>query len=217
MNLAIYGTGGSGKEVWEVLMECPSQRAKWDEIIFIDDTQKRGSFRGCIMLPYNAFLREYGPSDTKAIIAVGEPKNRKLLFTKIKEDGYIPASIIHEGAKISSSATICGGAFIQDGVIISSDAYISENVCINHRAMIGHDVKVNAHSQISAGVMISGHTEIGEASFIGGGACIRDHISIGEHSIISMGAVVLRDVTPYKIVIGNPARVIRENLDEKVF
>lgn len=52
---------------------------------------------------------------------------------------------------------------------------------------------------------------------MGSGAIIRNGISIGANSIIGMGAVVLKDVKPNSVMVGNPARFLRENIDKKVF
>jgi len=52
---------------------------------------------------------------------------------------------------------------------------------------------------------------------LGSGAIIRNGISIGANSIIGMGAVVLKDVKPNSVMVGNPARFLRENIDKKVF
>ena len=48
-------------------------------------------------------------------------------------------------------------------------------------------------------------------------AIIRNGIKIGEDSIIGMGAVVLKDVEANSVMVGNPARFLRENVDKKVF
>ena len=39
MRLGIYGTGGSGREVFDMIEMNPSLKKCWDEIIFIDDTK----------------------------------------------------------------------------------------------------------------------------------------------------------------------------------
>ncbi len=38
MDLGIYGSGGAGKEVYDLLLESPEQRKNWGEIVFIVDT-----------------------------------------------------------------------------------------------------------------------------------------------------------------------------------
>ena len=50
---------------------------------------------------------------------------------------------------------------------------------------------------------------IGSDSWIGGAAVILPGVTIGEHCVVGAGAVVTRDVPPYCVVAGNPARVVR--------
>jgi acetyltransferase-like isoleucine patch superfamily enzyme len=76
---------------------------------------------------------------------------------------------------------------------------------------------IGKNCQISANVMIAGCVTVGDTVFAGVSSCIRDHTTVGEHTILSMGSVVLKDVRPWKIVLGNPAREIAENKDERVF
>ncbi len=54
---------------------------------------------------------------------------------------------------------------------------------------------------------------IGEDVWVGPGATIKDHITIGHDSLIGAGAVVVSDVEPNQVVIGNPARFLRWNND----
>ncbi|MGE3774597.1 MAG: acyltransferase, partial [Gammaproteobacteria bacterium] len=52
--------------------------------------------------------------------------------------------------------------------------------------------------------------EIGDDGWIGAGAAIVDGVRIGAHAIVGAGAVVTRDVPAYAVVVGNPARVLRD-------
>lgn len=58
---------------------------------------------------------------------------------------------------------------------------------------------------------------IGRHCFIGGGAMILPGVTIGEGSIVGAGSVVADDVPPHSIVAGNPARVIRSNVETGAF
>jgi acetyltransferase-like isoleucine patch superfamily enzyme len=51
---------------------------------------------------------------------------------------------------------------------------------------------------------------------IGGGAVILPGVEIGAEAFVGAGAVVLRDVPPRAVVVGNPARRIREVPDEEL-
>jgi acetyltransferase-like isoleucine patch superfamily enzyme len=51
---------------------------------------------------------------------------------------------------------------------------------------------------------------IGRDVWIGGGAIVLGGVHIGDGAVIGAGAVVSRDIAPYGIAVGNPARVIRQ-------
>lgn len=54
---------------------------------------------------------------------------------------------------------------------------------------------------------------VGRHCFIGGGSVILSGVAIGDESIVAAGSVVFEDVPPRSIVAGNPARVIRSDIE----
>ena len=217
MNLAIYGSGGAGKEVYDLLLETPAERAKWDEVLFIDDTTESGEYWGLPRMPFEEFRQKYSPDTCRVVISVGEPVAREKLYGRVKGAGYSLATLIHRTAFVSESAVLGDGVVLQDGVRVSAEAELGENTFVNHRTMIGHNTRIGKHCQISANVMIAGVVDIGDTVFAGVSSCIRDRTKVGDHTILAMGSVVLKDVRPGKIVMGNPAREIAENKDGTVF
>lgn len=58
-------------------------------------------------------------------------------------------------------------------------------------------------------------TQIGNDVWLGNHAIIMDGLTIGDGAIVGGGSVVTRDVPPYAIVVGNPARILRMRFDER--
>lgn len=79
-----------------------------------------------------------------------------------------------------------------------------KNVLISVGFIIGDFSGVGDNARIPKGVTIGNDIWIGDDVIITAGCC-----HIGEGSILATGAVVTKDVEPYCVVGGNPAKVIR--------
>jgi acetyltransferase-like isoleucine patch superfamily enzyme len=59
-------------------------------------------------------------------------------------------------------------------------------------------------------------TVIGPDVWIGERAMLKQGVTIGTGAVVGMGAIVTKDVAPYAVVAGNPAREIRKRFDPEV-
>jgi sugar O-acyltransferase (sialic acid O-acetyltransferase NeuD family) len=216
--LAIYGSGGLGREVLDLAISINKVQNCYEDIIFIDDTMPQGEIvNGHITYPFTYFLKKYSVSEVYLIIALGEPKHRNTLRKKVQQHGFSLATLIHPTAFIGTDTKIGDGAIIQYGTIVSCNVIIGDNVLLQSSCTVGHDTVIGSDSVVSTAVSISGTCTIGERVYIGVSAPIKEHISIGNDSIIGMGAVVLRDIPENVVALGNPARPMRENTEGRVF
>ena len=62
----------------------------------------------------------------------------------------------------------------------------------------------------------SRRASIGHDIWIGAGAMVKPEVTLGHGAVVAAGAIVTRDVAPYTIVAGNPARVLRERQPERI-
>ena len=127
---------------------------------------------------------------------------------------------IGDESKIGTFVEIQRGAKIGKRVKVSSHTFICEGVTIEDECFIGHGVmftndlyprSTNPDGSVQTAEdweMLE--TKIQRRASIGSNATILCGITIGEGAIVGAGAVVTKDVPPYTIVVGNPARVLRK-------
>jgi len=111
------------------------------------------------------------------------------------------------GAKIHKGVYFSPRVFVDP--LFPSLLTVEEGVLIG----VGAGIALHEHggARFSAGRVI-----IRRGATIGAEAKIGCGVEIGEYSIVGLGAVVLRDVPPRTIVLGNPARVVRAMLDKNL-
>jgi UDP-3-O-[3-hydroxymyristoyl] glucosamine N-acyltransferase len=77
---------------------------------------------------------------------------------------------------------------------------------------IGHNVSIGRHCIIVAFVGISGSVRIGDYVMMGGQSGVSEHVMIGDRARIAAGAGVIKDVPDGAVMMGAPARPMREHL-----
>jgi acetyltransferase-like isoleucine patch superfamily enzyme len=72
------------------------------------------------------------------------------------------------------------------------------------------DTAIGECCPIAPAVAVSGNVRLEPGTEVGTGACLRNGITLGRGSMAGMGSVVVRDVAARDLVVGNPARSIRQ-------
>jgi acetyltransferase-like isoleucine patch superfamily enzyme len=127
---------------------------------------------------------------------------------------------IGDNTKIGTFVEIQRGTIIGRNCKISSHSFICEGVTIEDNVFIGHNVtfindlypRATTHDGklISDDDWICIPTLIKFGASIGSSVTLMCGITVGENALVGAGSVVTKDVPSNTIVIGNPARVIRE-------
>lgn len=107
---------------------------------------------------------------------------------------------------------------------ISSSARISLRAKLDKTYPIG--VHIDDESYVASGALIFSHdfcrsihtdTHIGKRCFIGANAIIMPGVKIGDEVIVGSGSIVTKDVESNSIVAGNPAKIIKSNIQTTTY
>lgn len=115
---------------------------------------------------------------------------------------------IQKGVRIGSRCKISSHTFVCEGVDIEDEVFIG------HGVMFTNDLYPRATTE-GGGLQTEADwsvrpTRIKRRASIGSGAVLLCGVTVGESAIVGAGAVVTKDVPPFTIVAGNPARILRK-------
>lgn len=137
---------------------------------------------------------------------------RNFIYRKIMGVKLMPGAIIYHGAEIRSpmDLTVGRGSIIGDRAILDArnGIVIGENVNFSSDVHIWTEQHDHRDPYFRCTSTPDFKVSIGNRAWVGPGVTILHSVTIGEGAVIGAGAVVTKDVEPYSIVAGIPARKI---------
>lgn len=146
-----------------------------------------------------------------------------------------PTAVIDEGAQIGTGSKIWHFCHVMSSAVLGERCILGQNVFVGPKVTIGNGVKVQNNVSIYQGVEVADDvflgpsmvftnvnnpranverkdefrkTHVGKGASIGANATIVCGHDIGAYAFIGAGTVVTKDVPPYALMVGNPARQI---------
>jgi acetyltransferase-like isoleucine patch superfamily enzyme len=165
--------------------------------------------------------------------------SREPLAPTMIGDGSIVSTgaIVFAGASIGARVILGDQSCVRERVTIGDDVVVGRGSLVENDTSIGAMTKIQADAYITAYSTLEEHVFIAprvvttndnwmgrtdkrignikgptirRGARIGGGAILCPQIEIGEEAFVGAGAVVTKDVPPRVVVVGNPARVLRD-------
>jgi acetyltransferase-like isoleucine patch superfamily enzyme len=155
----------------------------------------------------------------------------------------LAGAVVFAGTRLGSGVIVGDQACVrercelEDDVVIGRGSHVENDTTIGARTRVQANAYITAYTTVEEDVFIApcvvttndnfmGRTEkrhelrkgptIRRRARIGGGAVLLPGIEIGEEAFVGAGAVVLENVPPRAVMVGNPARKIRDVPDEEL-
>jgi UDP-perosamine 4-acetyltransferase len=210
MKVVIFGCGENGFQAYHAMRHDPDL----DVIGFLDGNPEK---HGTEMLGLPV-LGDFGeiPNLMRtrglggAIPAVGDNWIRSRIARTLREHDVEIVSAIHPTVMIESPERIGEGVILEMGAAIHAGGVIGDGVFMGTSAIVAHHSTVGEYATLSGGVSFGGRVSIGSYTLVGVGASIHPHISVGSNVIVGVGAAVVKDVPDNTVVVGVPAKFLRE-------
>lgn len=160
-----------------------------------------------------------------------------MLNEKVNDSGYQahPSAIIDHSAQVGAGTKIWHFSHIMSGSVVGNSCNIGQNVVISPKVIIGNNVRIQNNVSVYEGVIVEDDAFLGPSAVftnvinprsqvsrkseykttlvrkgatIGANATIVCGVELGEYAFIGAGAVVTKNIPPFALVVGNPARQI---------
>ena len=151
-------------------------------------------------------------------------------------------AVVLAGARIAENCVVADQAHVRERVEIGPDTVVGRAASIENDVRLGARVKLQTGAYITAwslveddvfvapGVLLTNDPTAGRrgegqelrgavlrrACRLGGGAVLLPGVEVGEEAFVGAGAVVTKDVPPRALVMGVPARVVREVAEDEL-
>jgi acetyltransferase-like isoleucine patch superfamily enzyme len=117
-----------------------------------------------------------------------------------------PGSVIGRGAVVDNDVRVGARARVQTNVYLAAFSVLEDDVFVGPGTTTTNDHTMARHG---LGTPLRGAL-LRRACRVGGGVVLTPGVEVGEEAFVAAGALVTRDVSPRAVVMGAPARVVRE-------
>ncbi len=197
--LLILGTGPHALEIADIVDRINRVRETWDLRGFVSQTEdKVGEERHGLPVFGSKSMWDSFPD------ALVIPEPDWTLKAQLPRHRLI--SLVDPSSFVATSARIGLGCVIYPQCFVGAAARVGDFLFCLAGSVINHEDVIDDGVTITSAVTVAGNVHVEADCYLGQSCTIREMTRIGRGSLIGMGSVVLTDVAPNSIMIGNPAR-----------
>lgn len=207
--IILYGAKSTGYIFYEMLIE-----KKIKPKYLFDPFLKKPYFKNNLIFSYkkNDFIKFLKDSSHFIVcIAREDGKSRYMISKEFEKKLLKPISIISKKSDIHKTVKIGSGFVSLPKSYINRGTTIGDYTILNTGSMVDHECKVGNGVHLMGGCYLAGRVIVEDFVSVGATATILPDIKLGKNSIVGAGSVVTKDVKPNTVVVGNPAKYLRDN------
>jgi sugar O-acyltransferase (sialic acid O-acetyltransferase NeuD family) len=204
-NIYIYGAGGLGREVHQLIDQINLLNNEWYFMGYIDDTLIPGTVvNNKKVLGGRDYLQTI-KGQIFLVIAIASP-NVIRLFTENNSNLNIHyPNLIHPSVDYDLYNFIGMGNLITSNCIFTRNISIGNFNIFNTRVSIGHDVSVSDYNVFQPNVQISGNVRIGNCNYFGVNSLVLANLKIGNNNKIGAMSMLVKSINDFGNYFGIPA------------
>lgn len=206
-DIAIFGAGGFGREVYWLIQKLNSAQKQWNFIGFFDDDVTVGFGQSKIPFKYLGTTHELNNYSTQlsVVIALGNPTSIGKVTRKISNGNIDYPNIIAPDSVIYDDSRITGkGNIITSGCIITDNVSIGNFNVFNVKTSVGHDAEIGNCNVFNPNCAISGNVTIGDQNFFGLNSSIVQGKKVGSNNKIGASTLIIKNVNDNEFYFGVP-------------
>jgi sugar O-acyltransferase (sialic acid O-acetyltransferase NeuD family) len=211
-DLIIVGAGGFARETAAAVHAGNSVRPTWRLLGFLDDDPNlHDTFRDGLPV-LGPVDNAVSMVDAAVVVCVGNPRDymsRKRVVDRLALSADRYATVLHPSADVAPDCLLGPGCVLLAQTVLTANVTVGSHVAMMPQTVLTHDNVVGEFVTIGSGVRLGGGTVIEQGAYLGAGALVRESVRVGAWSLVGMGSIVLRDVPPGQVWVGQPARFLR--------
>jgi len=208
--IVLIGGGGHCK----VIIDAIRKARNYEIIGIIDCKREEKEVLDIKIIGDDSKLKKIFVNDCRnafvSVGSVGDTAVRHKLAKMAERIGFKFPIIIHPSAVVANDIKIGEGTFVGPGVVLSPGVKIGKHVIINSKVSVDHDCKIGDFVHLAPGVTLSGGVKVGKNTHLGTGTSVLQGINIGQDSIVGVGSVIVKNVSNWIVLFGNPCRKVRD-------